>query len=208
MQGMGQSMEGMANRYAQLGLSGVGATPGSAGGRAGGIGVGNIGQNINFPQLPTGMAQGGIQFPPGGGLGASGSGLPGSFSGAGSPLVSGGGSPGFGLPGGGGATTNFPGSPGGGSLPSFAGGSGTPGGVSASVPDMPTAERMDLGFAPSLTGGIPNEFAALLGELQTQDIAQTLSMSQGGGQSGGGGKGGGGKGGLGSIGSLAMMGGK
>lgn len=57
-----------------------------------------------------------------------------------------------------------------------------------------TAEQMDLGQAPSVTGGIPAEFQAILGELQNAN----LSQSSGGG--GGGGKGGGGKGGgLGSV---------
>src|SRR6516165_2910575 len=40
------SGEAMANRYAQLGLSGQGATPTSPGGPAGGIGVGSIGTGM------------------------------------------------------------------------------------------------------------------------------------------------------------------
>ena len=55
--GQGQSMTAMADRYAQLGLSAHGATPASPGGPAGGIGVGNIGQPINFPGAPS-MAPG------------------------------------------------------------------------------------------------------------------------------------------------------
>lgn len=66
----------------------------------------------------------------------------------------------------------------------------------------PTAMQMDIGTAPSLTGGIPAEFQALLGEAQTADMAQTAG---GGGGSGKGGKGGGG---IGALGSLAKMGGK
>jgi hypothetical protein len=33
-----------------------------------------------------------------------------------------------------------------------------------------TAEQMDLGNAPSLTGGIPQEFQAVMGQLQTADL--------------------------------------
>lgn len=40
-----------------------------------------------------------------------------------------------------------------------------------------TAERMDLGLAPSLTGGIPAEFSAGLGQVQSQDLGQTLSLA-------------------------------
>lgn len=40
-----------------------------------------------------------------------------------------------------------------------------------------TAMRMDLGLAPSLTGGIPSEFAAGAGEVQTQDLSTTLSQA-------------------------------
>lgn len=118
--GAEHASQGMANRYAQLGLSSQGASPGSPGGPAGGVGVGG-GANWN------------------------------ANSGAG----------------------------------------------------MPTAELMDLGFAPSLTGGIPQEFEAMLGQLQTEDLS--LTTPSGGG---GGGKGGGGKGGLGALGGLAKMGGK
>jgi hypothetical protein len=42
--------EAMTNRYAQLGLSSVGASPTSPGGPAGGIGVGNIGKGMLPPQ--------------------------------------------------------------------------------------------------------------------------------------------------------------
>lgn len=84
--------------------------------------------------------------------------------------------------------------PGGGILPSF-----------ADVNAMPTAEQMDLGQAPSLVGGIPAEFEAMLGQLQTEDLSLTSQMANSGG---GGGKGGKGGGGLGALGGLAKMGGK
>jgi hypothetical protein len=121
------SGEAMTNRYAQLGLSGQGATPTSPGGPAGGIGVGNIG---------SGMIGGG-------GLG-------------GAPSSS-----------------------------------------------EPTAEAMDLGQIPTLTGGIPGEAEAVIGQIQNANL-QNSSGGGGGGKGGGGG----GKGGLGAIGSLAMLGGK
>jgi hypothetical protein len=114
--GANQSMTGMANRYAQLGLSSQGATPTSPGGPAGGVGVGG-GANFN------------------------------NNNGAG----------------------------------------------------MPTAELMDLGMAPSLVGGIPAEFEAMLGQLQTQDLAQTSQMANSGGGKGGG------KGGAGGLASLGKM---
>jgi len=103
--------EVMTNRYAQLGLSGQGATPGTPGGPAGGIGVANIGRGM----------------------------LPGSFG------------------------------PGGG------------------IPSETTAEMMDLGQIPTLTGGIPGEAIATIGEIQNANLS---NQSSGGG--GGGGKGGGG----------------
>lgn len=40
-----------------------------------------------------------------------------------------------------------------------------------------TPEAMDLGAAPSLTGGIPGEFAAGLGQTQTQDLGTTLQTA-------------------------------
>lgn len=61
-----------------------------------------------------------------------------------------------------------------------------------------TAEAMDLGNAPSLTGGIPAEFQAILGELQNAAL-----QGSGGGGGGGGGKGGGG----GGKGALSALGG-
>jgi hypothetical protein len=112
--------EAMTNRYAQLGLSGMGATPTSPGGPAGGIGVGNIGTGALPPQ----------------------------------------------------------------------GGAGTP-----------TAEQMDLGMLPSLTGGLPGEAEATLGAIQNANLQQPQSSS-------GGGKGGGAASALGGLGKAAMMGGK
>lgn len=155
--GAHQSGAAMANRYAQLGLSSVGATPagnpfgqtpgGSPGGLPGGVGVGG-GQNWDAGASPL---QG-----PGGGSGPATLGGPPQMLDAGNA------------------------------------GAG-----------MPTAELMDLGFAPSLTGGIPAQFEAMLGQLQTEDLSLTTPSG-----SGGGGKGGGGKGGLGALGGLAKMGGK
>lgn len=45
-------------------------------------------------------------------------------------------------------------------------------GMSGSTPEL-----MDLGAAPSLTGGIPGEFAAGLGQVQTQDLGTTLQTA-------------------------------
>lgn len=96
-----------------------------------------------------------------------------------------------------GATPTSPGGP--------PGGVGVGGGAnwqSANPSNMPTAEQMDLGFLPSLTGGLPGEAEAVLGMIQNANLQQP--------QQSGGGKGGGGKGGgIGSaLGPLMMMGGK
>lgn len=48
------------------------------------------------------------------------------------------------------------------------GGPGTTGGAGPEG----TAEKMDLGQLPSLTGGIPGQFAAVAGELQNAALAQ------------------------------------
>ena len=45
----------------------------------------------------------------------------------------------------------------------------------------PTGYQMDIGQLPSLTGGIPEEFQAVLGQLQTAN----LNNQSGGGKSGG-----------------------
>ena len=121
--------EAMANRYAQLGLSGVGATPTSPGGLPGGVGVGG---GANWASA-------------------------------------------------GGANPGMPGS------------------------DMPTAEAMDLGMLPTLTGGIPGEAEATLGMIQNANLANT-----GGGGGSGGGKGGGAGGAASALGGLgkAAAGGK
>jgi hypothetical protein len=122
------SGEAMANRYAQLGLSGQGATPTSPGGPAGGIGVGSIGAGII----------------PGGGLGGPGS------------------------------------------------------------PSETTAEMQDLGQIPTLTGGIPGEAMATIGEIQNANLANQSSSGGGGGGKGGGGKGAGQA--IGAIAPLALGG--
>jgi hypothetical protein len=41
-----------------------------------------------------------------------------------------------------------------------------------------TAEQMDLGVAPSLTGGIPAEFLAGLGQVQAGDLGTSLALAQ------------------------------
>lgn len=41
-----------------------------------------------------------------------------------------------------------------------------------------TAMQMDLGILPSLTGGIGGEFGAGEGQVQTQDLAQTLALAE------------------------------
>jgi len=97
--------EAMVNRYAQLGLSGQGATPTSPGGLAGGIGVGNIG---------TGM-------------------LPGTA------------------------------------------------GVGGGIGSEPTAEQQDLGQIPTLTGGIPGEALAVIGDIQNANLQNTGGGGGGGG---------------------------
>ena len=96
------------------------------------------------------------------------------------------------------ATGATPGSPGG---PAGGVGAGS-GQAPQSGAGMPTAEQMDLGFLPSLAGGLPGEAEALMGQIQNANL-------QAAGGSGGGGKGGGGKGGMGSmISMMGMMGGK
>ena len=40
-----------------------------------------------------------------------------------------------------------------------------------------TAEQMDLGTTPSLTGGIPTEFLAGLGQTQSGDLGQSLAAA-------------------------------
>lgn len=50
------------------------------------------------------------------------------------------------------------------------GGPGAAGGGAMQTP-MGTPEAMDLGAAPSVTGGIPGQFAAVGGELQNQALA-------------------------------------
>lgn len=44
-------------------------------------------------------------------------------------------------------------------------------------PTGSTAFQMDEGLAPSLTGGIPGEFAAGAGQVQTQDLGNTLRLA-------------------------------
>lgn len=56
-------------------------------------------------------------------------------------------------------------------------GSGTTPTSGGSFGAGPTAFQMDVGAAPSLTGGIPAEFEALLGQVQTQDLGQTASSA-------------------------------
>lgn len=105
-----------------------------------------------------------------------------------------------------GATPTSPGGPAGGITGPLGNVTSGPGGISLAGTNqsaMPTAEQMDLGMLPSLSGGLPGEAEALLGQIQNNNL-------QAAGGSGGGGKGGmGGMGSmLGSVGKAAMMGGK
>jgi hypothetical protein len=74
--------------------------------------------------------------------------------------------------------------------PASPGSSGTPGGSGAfggatfpgtpgSSASGPTAYLMDIGAAPSLTGGIPRQFQGALGEGQFQDLSETTSAAVG-----------------------------
>lgn len=56
-------------------------------------------------------------------------------------------------------------------------GSGTTPTTGGSFGAGPTAFQMDVGEAPSTVGGIPAEFEALLGQVQTQDLGQTASSA-------------------------------
>jgi hypothetical protein len=49
-------------------------------------------------------------------------------------------------------------------------GLGGPGAGGGTPSPMGTPEAMDLGLAPSLTGGIPAQFQAVLGQLQNQTL--------------------------------------
>jgi hypothetical protein len=72
------------------------------------------------------------------------------------------------------ATPGTPGTPGGAfGTPATSGTPGTP----ASPASGPTGYRMDIGQAPSLTGGIPREFQGALGEGQFQDLSETTSAA-------------------------------
>lgn len=62
-----------------------------------------------------------------------------------------------------------PGIPGSGTTPT------TPGNFGAG----PTAYQMDIGQAPSITGGIPAETQAGLGAVQTADLSQTAQQQSG-----------------------------
>ena len=109
-----------------------------------------------------------------------------------------------------GATPHSPGGPAGGIGVANIGGNIT-GPEGPGVPPVtagePTAEQMDLGQIPSLVGGIPAQFEALMGMIQNANLANA-SMSGSGGGGGGKGGGGGGKGGMGSMLPMLMMGGK
>jgi hypothetical protein len=50
-------------------------------------------------------------------------------------------------------------------------GLGGPGAAGGTVTPMGTPEKMDLGLAPSVTGGIPAQFQAVAGQLQDQAIS-------------------------------------
>ena len=52
-------------------------------------------------------------------------------------------------------------------------GLGGPGAAGGTQTQMGTPEQMDLGVAPSVTGGIPAQFQAVLGQLQNQALTQS-----------------------------------
>jgi hypothetical protein len=99
-----------------------------------------------------------------------------------------------------GATPTSPGGPAGGI------GANAPAGTMPQQAMEPTAEQMDLGQIPTLTGGLPGEALATLGEIQNAN----LSQSGGAGGGSGGGKGGGAGSAAGAIAPLgkALAGGK
>jgi hypothetical protein len=78
-------------------------------------------------------------------------------------------------------TPGTPASPGSPGTPGFGGafgGAATPG-TPASGPTGPTGYLMDIGAAPSLTGGIPQQFQGVLGEGQFQDLSETTQAEVG-----------------------------
>ena len=58
-------------------------------------------------------------------------------------------------------------------------GSGTTGTSPGSFGAGPTGYQMDIGAAPSWTGGIPEQFQAALGEAQFQDLGETTQAAVG-----------------------------
>ena len=58
-------------------------------------------------------------------------------------------------------------------------GSGTTPTTGGSFSAGPTGYQMDIGAAPSWTGGIPQEFQAALGEAQFQDLGETTQAAVG-----------------------------
>jgi hypothetical protein len=75
-------------------------------------------------------------------------------------------------------TPASPGSPGTSGFGGGFGGGATPG-TPGTPASGPTAYLMDIGRAPSLTGGIPQEFQGALGEGQFQDLSETTSAAVG-----------------------------
>jgi hypothetical protein len=78
-------------------------------------------------------------------------------------------------------TPGTPASPGSPGTSGFGGSFGVGGtsGMPASPASGPTAYLMDIGRAPSLTGGIPQEFQGALGEGQFQDLSETTQAAVG-----------------------------
>ena len=174
MQAAQDSATATINRYQQLGLGGVGATPtGAAGGAVPGI-PGSGTTPVNPGKFATGSQPLGSATGQPGSPGASGA-VAGAAGGGGSPFTGGGGAPAGAF--GPGLSATAGGSP-------FTGGGGSSGGGGASsgfnIPTGgPTAMEMELGALPSRTGGIPEMFTGVLGETQFQDIGQTTQAATG-----------------------------
>jgi hypothetical protein len=77
-----------------------------------------------------------------------------------------------------GQTSAIPSGPTSGAVPGVPG-SGTTPTTGGAFGAGPTGFQMDIGAAPSLTGGIPRQFQGVLGEGQFQDLSETTSAAVG-----------------------------